>query len=98
MDDREHATDELESAEPSAAPGPPSWTEIKVRPGPVIAVVVAVILAFVAVRGCDGSGSSPVRHFIEYPGNGRGPTQCEDGSWSHSAGQGTCSWHGGVDD
>lgn len=32
---------------------------------------------------------------IPYPGNGFGPTRCADGSISGSAGQGTCSWHGG---
>jgi hypothetical protein len=36
------------------------------------------------------------RHYIEYEGNGGGPTQCADGSWSHSSGRGTCSHHGGI--
>ena len=40
-----------------------------------------------------GQPSGP---FIAYPGNGRGPTQCRDGSVSHSAGRGTCSHHGGI--
>jgi LysM repeat protein len=34
--------------------------------------------------------------FIPYPGNGRGPTQCRDGTYSHSSGRGTCSHHGGI--
>ena len=34
--------------------------------------------------------------FIPYAGNGRGPTLCADGMWSHSSGRGTCSHHGGV--
>lgn len=34
--------------------------------------------------------------FIPYHGNGGGPTQCADGSLSHSSGRGTCSHHGGV--
>lgn len=34
--------------------------------------------------------------FIPYEGNGRGPTLCTDGQWSHSSGRGTCSHHGGV--
>ena len=35
-------------------------------------------------------------NFIPYAGNGRGPTLCADGSWSHSSGRGTCSHHGGI--
>lgn len=34
--------------------------------------------------------------FIGYKGNGKGPTLCNDGSYSNSAGSGTCSGHGGV--
>jgi hypothetical protein len=34
--------------------------------------------------------------FIPYSGNGRGPTLCADGMYSHSSGRGTCSHHGGV--
>jgi hypothetical protein len=34
--------------------------------------------------------------FIPYAGNGGGPTQCNDGMWSHSSGRGTCSHHGGI--
>jgi hypothetical protein len=36
------------------------------------------------------------RLFIPYPGNGRGPTLCRDGMYSHSSGRGTCSHHGGI--
>lgn len=39
----------------------------------------------------SGSGSP----FIPYAGNGQGPTVCNDNMVSHSAGQGTCSHHGG---
>ena len=38
----------------------------------------------------------PAPRFIPYPGNGLGPTPCADGTWSHSAGRGTCSHHGGI--
>jgi len=34
--------------------------------------------------------------FIPYAGNGRGPTLLADGTWSHSAGRGTGSHHGGI--
>ena len=40
-------------------------------------------------------GSTPSGPFIPYPGNGGGPTQCRDGTVSHSSGRGTCSHHGG---
>lgn len=40
--------------------------------------------------------ATPERVFIPYAGNGGGPTQCRDGTWSHSSGRGTCSHHGGV--
>lgn len=33
---------------------------------------------------------------LVYPGNGGGPTTCNDGSISHSSGRGTCSGHGGI--
>jgi LysM repeat protein len=33
--------------------------------------------------------------FIPFQGNGGGPTLCRDGTYSHSSGRGTCSWHGG---
>lgn len=33
--------------------------------------------------------------FVDYGGNGQGPTLCVDGCTSLSAGQGTCSDHGG---
>lgn len=38
---------------------------------------------------------TPSGPFIPYAGNGRGPTQCRDGTVSHSSGCGTCSGHGG---
>lgn len=34
----------------------------------------------------------------KYAGNGQGPTLCNDGTISNSAGQGTCSHHGGIAD
>jgi hypothetical protein len=34
--------------------------------------------------------------FIPYHGNGLGPTLLNDGTWSHSAGRGTGSHHGGI--
>jgi LysM repeat protein len=40
------------------------------------------------------SAFNPV--FIPYRGNGGGPTQCRDGTYSHSSGRGTCSHHGGI--
>ena len=33
----------------------------------------------------------------KYAGNGQGPTLCNDGTISNSAGQGTCSHHGGIE-
>lgn len=39
---------------------------------------------------------APQPTFIPYQGNGLGPTLCNDGSISHSAGRGTCSHHGGI--
>jgi hypothetical protein len=41
------------------------------------------------------TGTAPGQ-FIPYAGNGGGPTQCRDGTWSHSSGRGTCSHHGGI--
>jgi hypothetical protein len=41
------------------------------------------------------TGTAPGQ-FIPYAGNGGGPTQCNDGTWSHSSGRGTCSHHGGI--
>jgi hypothetical protein len=34
--------------------------------------------------------------FIDYAGNGSGPTPCSDGMWSNSGGRGTCASHGGT--
>lgn len=43
------------------------------------------------------SGGSYINgQFIPYAGNGLGPTLCADGLYSHSAGSGTCSSHGGI--
>jgi hypothetical protein len=39
---------------------------------------------------------TPSGPFIAFPGNGGGPTQCRDGTVSHSSGSGTCSGHGGI--
>lgn len=46
-------------------------------------------------NGAGATVPSP-RMFIPYEGNGRGPTLCRDGMYSHSSGPGTCSHHGGV--
>lgn len=43
-----------------------------------------------------GTATTAPGQFIPYAGNGGGPTQCNDGTWSHSSGRGTCSHHGGV--
>lgn len=60
---------------------------------------------FTAIRVAPSSARSgsaaPVSQplpadFIPYPGNGGGPTLCNDGMYSHSSGRGTCSHHGGV--
>jgi hypothetical protein len=53
-------------------------------------------------RSLDRTGSGAQQDrllpgtFIPYPGNGRGPTPCSDGTYSHSSGSGTCSHHGGI--
>jgi predicted small secreted protein len=56
-------------------------------------VIVLAVLALVGA-GC-GHTSSGSGDYIPYEGNGGGPTQCADGTYSHSSGPGTCSWHGG---
>jgi hypothetical protein len=60
-----------------------------------ILVIVTLALALIAA-GCGNTGSgSSGGGYIPYEGNGGGPTQCADGTVSHSSGSGTCSWHGG---
>jgi hypothetical protein len=57
---------------------------------------------FAAIRGATPGGADgrdghvQPRTFLPYPGNGRGPTLCSDGSYSRSSGSGTCSHHGGI--
>ena len=77
------------SAASSAVVGPsvPSPTQ----PAPPSTTPVPPAVPVVTTTPATPSGP-----FITYPGNGGGPTQCRDGSVSHSSGRGTCSGHGGI--
>lgn len=52
---------------------------------------------FCALHNCPQvAGAGGAACLVPYVGNGRGPTVCEDGCVSRSAGSGTCSYHGGI--
>jgi hypothetical protein len=85
------SNDGLQRVIPGGAAAPLGANSI----APVIAVglvgspVSSVVVAPVAPV------ATPSGPFIPHAGNGRGPTQCADGTVSHSSGRGTCSHHGG---
>jgi hypothetical protein len=59
----------------------------------VDATSTAIALQAASAGPAGPAGPGP---FIPYAGNGGGPTPCNDGTWSHSSGRGTCSHHGGI--
>lgn len=75
----------------TAAPAPPPIFVATPQP------TQATRLAFAPSPADDPVPVAPVSGpRIQFEGNGGGPTLCEDGSVSGSAGRGTCSHHGGV--
>lgn len=65
---------------------------------PTVRQFAAIRVALARTPSGSGAPVGPAQTggFIPYQGNGRGPTLCSDGMYSHSSGRGTCSHHGGV--
>lgn len=62
----------------------------------VVTAPTPVVSSPVPVRTAPSPTPVPSGPYIPYAGNGLGPTQCADGTVSHSSGRGTCSHHGGI--
>ena len=73
------------------SPGLPQRAAVTPAPGP--AAHGPPIYGGAPAPQPGGVALTPPGQFIPYAGNGRGPTVCNDGTVSHSAGRGTCSGH-----